>query len=331
MTRLMPPPSPSSSGVLWKTGGGAEEQALLVQVEEEVELEDLEVEFMELVRVGFHHSPALVERMREVMRRRHVLFQNGRGKRKKKKGGGDRGRGARRGFAGADVSGSLLFGVLVSLAKFFCGDSPWRRLLVCFRIPFLRWTQFIRQSSRLGGFTHFQRDRGPRILRSILAPGVALGVQEIVFSPGDDFTRETWTLFYVLSVSGSHYVGPFCMMTSSLFSTCAVHPAVTCRVSASPRKYKKPGHLFDVCIAGCTQENWIAVGVDSSFFFFAYSALLDSGYTLTLQSTEFLPKFTHLLVVSIGCHLGGSVRLVLGALCFPRGCISVGSDFGWIP
>ena len=40
---------------------------------EEIEANQLEVEYMQLVHDGFHKSPALSERMREVMRRRHVL------------------------------------------------------------------------------------------------------------------------------------------------------------------------------------------------------------------------------------------------------------------
>ena len=52
---------------------------------EEIEANDLEVEYMQLVHDGFHKSPALTERMREVMRRRHVLRQKGRGRKKKKR------------------------------------------------------------------------------------------------------------------------------------------------------------------------------------------------------------------------------------------------------
>ena len=52
---------------------------------EEVEANDLEVEYMKLVHEGFHKSPALTERMQEVMRRRHVLRQKGRGRKKKKR------------------------------------------------------------------------------------------------------------------------------------------------------------------------------------------------------------------------------------------------------
>ena len=44
---------------------------------EEVEANDLEVEYMKLVHAGFHNSPALTERMQEVMVRRHVLRQKG--------------------------------------------------------------------------------------------------------------------------------------------------------------------------------------------------------------------------------------------------------------
>ena len=40
---------------------------------------------MKLVHEGFHKSPALTERMQEVMRRRHVLRQKGRGRKKKKR------------------------------------------------------------------------------------------------------------------------------------------------------------------------------------------------------------------------------------------------------
>ena len=49
---------------------------------EEAEAKDLEVEYMELGRSGFSKSPAS-ERMREVVRRRHVLRQKGRGRKKK--------------------------------------------------------------------------------------------------------------------------------------------------------------------------------------------------------------------------------------------------------
>ena len=52
---------------------------------EEIEANDLEDEYMKLVHAGFHKSPALKERMREVMRRREVLRQKGRGRKKKKR------------------------------------------------------------------------------------------------------------------------------------------------------------------------------------------------------------------------------------------------------
>ena len=52
---------------------------------EEIEANKLEAEYMQLVHDGFHKSPALTERMREVMRRRHVLRQKGRGRKKKKR------------------------------------------------------------------------------------------------------------------------------------------------------------------------------------------------------------------------------------------------------
>ena len=48
---------------------------------EEAEAKDLEVEYMALVRSGFSKS----ERMREVVRRRHVLRQKGCGRKKKKR------------------------------------------------------------------------------------------------------------------------------------------------------------------------------------------------------------------------------------------------------
>ena len=51
---------------------------------EEAEAQDL-VEYMELVRARFHKSPALLERMQEVVRRRQVLHQKGRGRKKKKR------------------------------------------------------------------------------------------------------------------------------------------------------------------------------------------------------------------------------------------------------
>ena len=52
---------------------------------EEAEAKALEVEYMELVRFGFSKSPASLERMKEVIQRRHVLRQKGRGRKKKKK------------------------------------------------------------------------------------------------------------------------------------------------------------------------------------------------------------------------------------------------------
>ena len=52
---------------------------------EEIEANDLEDEYMKLVHAGFLKSPALTERMREVMRRRNVLRQKGRGRKKKKR------------------------------------------------------------------------------------------------------------------------------------------------------------------------------------------------------------------------------------------------------
>ena len=51
---------------------------------EEIEANDLEDEYMKLVHAGFHKSPALKERMREVMRRREVLRQKGRKRRKRR-------------------------------------------------------------------------------------------------------------------------------------------------------------------------------------------------------------------------------------------------------
>ena len=51
----------------------------------QAEANDLEVEYMELVRSGFSKSPASLERMREVARRRQVLHQKGRGRKKKKR------------------------------------------------------------------------------------------------------------------------------------------------------------------------------------------------------------------------------------------------------
>ena len=52
---------------------------------EEIEANDLEDEFMKLVHAGFHKSSALTERMREVVQRREVLRQKGRGRKKKKR------------------------------------------------------------------------------------------------------------------------------------------------------------------------------------------------------------------------------------------------------
>ena len=53
---------------------------------EEIEANDLEVEYMKLVHDGFHKSPALTERMREVMRRRHVLARRVEGGRRRRGG-----------------------------------------------------------------------------------------------------------------------------------------------------------------------------------------------------------------------------------------------------
>ena len=52
---------------------------------EEAEAKDLEVEYMDLVRAGFHNSTALLERMQEVVRRRQVLRQKGRGRKKRRR------------------------------------------------------------------------------------------------------------------------------------------------------------------------------------------------------------------------------------------------------
>ena len=52
---------------------------------EEEEEKDLAAEYMELVRSGFSKSPALLDRMKEVVQRREVLRQKGRGRKKKKR------------------------------------------------------------------------------------------------------------------------------------------------------------------------------------------------------------------------------------------------------
>ena len=52
---------------------------------EEAEEKDLAAEYLELARTASRDSPALVERLREVVRRRHVLRQKGRGRKKKKR------------------------------------------------------------------------------------------------------------------------------------------------------------------------------------------------------------------------------------------------------
>ena len=52
---------------------------------EEAEEKDLAAEYLVLVRTASHDSPAVVERLREVVRWRHVLRQKGRGRKKKKK------------------------------------------------------------------------------------------------------------------------------------------------------------------------------------------------------------------------------------------------------
>ena len=52
---------------------------------EEAKEKDLAAEHLELARTASRDSPALVERLREVVRRRHVLRQKGRGRKKKKK------------------------------------------------------------------------------------------------------------------------------------------------------------------------------------------------------------------------------------------------------
>ena len=57
----------------------------LVDASAQAEANDLEVEFMELVRSGFSKSPASLERMREVVRRRQMLHQKARGRKKKRK------------------------------------------------------------------------------------------------------------------------------------------------------------------------------------------------------------------------------------------------------
>ena len=59
--------------------------ASALAVLEEAEAKDLEVEYTELVRSGFHKSPALLERMREVVRRRQVLRQKGSGRRRRRR------------------------------------------------------------------------------------------------------------------------------------------------------------------------------------------------------------------------------------------------------
>ena len=96
---------------------------------------------------------------------------------RKRRGGGDGGREAGRGSAGADVSGSILFGVLVSRLRtifwILLGDNFW----LCFRIPFLpssgycscvsfRWLWVLLHT--------FLREGGPRILWFLLGVVVSL-------------------------------------------------------------------------------------------------------------------------------------------------------------
>ena len=53
---------------------------------EEAEEKDLAAEYLELARAASRDSLALVERLREVVRWRHVLRQKGRGRKKKRRG-----------------------------------------------------------------------------------------------------------------------------------------------------------------------------------------------------------------------------------------------------
>ena len=106
---------------------------------EEAEATDLAAEYMELVRYGFMSSPASSERMREVIQRRHVLRQKGRGRKKKKK----------------------------RKKRLPQSSRP--------RLPRTAWFfsgyMFLPRSRRLLGTISalFQREGGPWLLRSILA------------------------------------------------------------------------------------------------------------------------------------------------------------------
>ena len=92
-TRPGLPPEPAPQGRVGQHSGIGYVRQMVEQpvdasalaVFEEAEAKDLEVECMELVRSGFHKSPALLERMREAVRRRQVLRQKGRGRKKKKR------------------------------------------------------------------------------------------------------------------------------------------------------------------------------------------------------------------------------------------------------
>ena len=67
------------------TDGGTAGGRFCAAFLEEAEANDLEAEYMELVRSGFSKSLASLERMREVVRRRKVLHQKGRGRKKRKR------------------------------------------------------------------------------------------------------------------------------------------------------------------------------------------------------------------------------------------------------
>ena len=111
---------------------------------EEAEATDLAAEYMELVRYGFMSSPAS-ERMREVIQRRHVLRQKGRGRKKKKK----------------------------RKKRLPRSSRP--------RLPRTDWFfsgyMFLPRSRRLLGTISalFQREGGPWLLRSILAASCPYG------------------------------------------------------------------------------------------------------------------------------------------------------------
>ena len=136
-----------------------------------------------------------------------------------------------------------------------------------------------------------------------------------------------WTFFCVLLVPGSHVLGD-CLARGAqeywaflhddfepFFFHVPVHPAVICPASASPERSRRnwistPRFRQSLTVRclhrlRCTRKlDCSGRGPQVSF---AFSALLDSGYTLMRQSTEPLPNFTLFFVTSLGVSLGWSV------------------------